>query len=1236
MLASRALIFIASSLLQAQSNGEGSCDDTTPQQKIIQWTVSNGGYFSSKQEFRRAIPGDPSSIFGIFAKEDIKKGELLTSVPWKCIIHSPFEVLDRGYTTDKNEYFDCTSTSFLIDEMKKGNTSFFEPYITYMLDQPRGKIPSDWSDAGKNLLEMVIGYDMLPPQDAVGLVDVWKKLCHVEGNDPLETQMMVEYYARCDDNILVPVYDLYNHANGYRKNGIYTTTWGIKQDFFAFRDIQKGEEINHSYSQNDNQDEDTQENYDTPQFLRDYGFVEPFPQRWSFDEGKVRFDLNVSDDVSQVTWRGEKPDFESVKFMQEQLWRLLDKVEPRLEAIEEIVENQEHEGNTVPPPSEVATIRQYFDALYNALEAAVDIFILENGDPSEHEHDIFPYSDIYTPVEGSRTPFNHESFRSYNLQINNPKWRHIEFDESEYQQIMWVGDPEKNDACFLLNEEPQTSSSFRAHYHDIAAHFPTRYFDSIRRVAILGGGDSLMLQEMMKYDTIEKVVHLELDQMVTRKSHKYFASQPLFHDDRVEWWFGNAARSLLMLPSDYFGSFDIVFVDLSESGFMSETVTHDLTVWDMMSQLVAPEGILVKNEIYHETTSELFDNTLLIYYEHVPIVKSWALSIGSNRKDLLQPNVTSMSKWKNIKTVWEGFKPTAENFDDHFKYAHDYSINDARDQGVCPESSDEGEDENESEDDEVNSWSAGILLIIEAEKTTETIELDTISIALKEIGLTPLSTISRSPGDDKGLGLIFLKEGVVTVRTWSEEKYCAFDVQLWSMFDKIESVKTSLSKIAGSHNDHVSSYRIITAGIQGTETQIDDNEKMGPTGKSSRQCDEPKDEDINIDDQVIESVIEGSLDMIQEKSGLVVVLCGNSNEPCLSNNVLKKKDSITTLSLWTCPSILSAESESSEEEEDEFAEKLSMFSCEMELLDKIRDAVSKDGKLLAFVLDSSAKVDVGILADRIWKSPRNKSLLLADQFTFIAPSTDQLEEELDEELLWRKNWLEWRRRELVDYEYLFRAEVKLQSSKGSLEVGLLSGQDPLFFSRLVNVTKTIEAQTGIRTRIMEIEGGIEEFSEYQEETWYTEDDFAADRKAGEAQFALQRPLAEQRLVQFVVKDGKVSTFVLKAIFDEIVLTHTEAEMQDFEDIGNGYVVGAVSTEGSIVLIWDGMKQIDVNVFGYSTDTSILWQKIKENALKYRLNLDMSSYDEFPRGVERVINLRKDLEVWRNLSEQKGR
>ena len=110
----------------------------------------------------------------------------------------------------------------------------------------------------------------------------------------------------------------------------------------------------------------------------------------------------------------------------------------------------------------------------------------------------------------------------------------------------------------------------------------------------------MLLHDALKYPDLELVVGLELDQWqwVVRKSFEYFHTQPQphFDDPRVEWWFGDATKSLLLLPKEYWNSFDLVLVDLSET-VMSLSVTDDLDVFDALALLLRPTGVLVKNEL---------------------------------------------------------------------------------------------------------------------------------------------------------------------------------------------------------------------------------------------------------------------------------------------------------------------------------------------------------------------------------------------------------------------------------------------------------------------------------------------------------------------------------------------------------------------------------------------------------------------------------------------------------------
>jgi spermidine synthase len=177
---------------------------------------------------------------------------------------------------------------------------------------------------------------------------------------------------------------------------------------------------------------------------------------------------------------------------------------------------------------------------------------------------------------------------------------------SHYQKLDFYKDPKNDNVCFDISSVIQMCGSYRPMYHEMVVHYTARFLDKIERVMFVGGGDSMLLHDILKYPSLELVVGLELDQVVTRKSFKHFGTQPHFDNEKVQWWFGDAAKSLLMLPEEYFGSFDMVLVDLSET-VMSFLVTDGLDIFQALSLLLKPKGILVKNELYLGAMSKIFD-----------------------------------------------------------------------------------------------------------------------------------------------------------------------------------------------------------------------------------------------------------------------------------------------------------------------------------------------------------------------------------------------------------------------------------------------------------------------------------------------------------------------------------------------------------------------------------------------------------------------------------------------------
>jgi hypothetical protein len=241
---------------------------------------------------------------------------------------------------------------------------------------------------------------------------------------------------------------------------------------------------------------------------------------------------------------------------------------------------------------------------------------------------------------------------------------------------------------------------------------------------------------------------------------------PSLTKKKSEWWFGDGAKSLLMLPKSYFGSFDLVVVDLSET-VMSFQVTDKLSIFQTLSLLLQPEGIMLKNgEYYMEKMSQHFDYTLQYFEYDVPFICDQGMVIGSNNINFFNHSM----KDHGVETlVYEPQEDILDSHDNPFYRFTEYRKNNAREQGQC--------DMDDSDIDVVGKQ-AGILMIVEAEnltttKMTTTTSEESLLSTLKKVGLTPLSTVSSSASETFSTIVIIMEEGYITARSWPDKSYCA-------------------------------------------------------------------------------------------------------------------------------------------------------------------------------------------------------------------------------------------------------------------------------------------------------------------------------------------------------------------------------------------------------------------------------------------------------------------------------
>jgi len=274
---------------------------------------------------------------------------------------------------------------------------------------------------------------------------------------------------------MIPVFDMMSHGNGRLLN---TRIVGSVHDeakpvtVLASRDIQTGEEIYTTY----NQCEDCENRrlwYGTPELLRDYGFVERYPQRWVFedaDDQDAIFDIDKvynadgspTDDL-KLTWvEGYQLATKNVPFFTEQLQRLQDLGETLFAAKDPNVPDHEWQCLSEFRGAYVTAIRMALE------EAGHDI------DQTCQDGSCVLTSSRYDPSFDQEKPEIWDRFRPITCkdfeEFGVSFWEETDVIESPYQKITYLENPTFTppDTCLMLDTVWQICTSYRPHYHEMS------------------------------------------------------------------------------------------------------------------------------------------------------------------------------------------------------------------------------------------------------------------------------------------------------------------------------------------------------------------------------------------------------------------------------------------------------------------------------------------------------------------------------------------------------------------------------------------------------------------------------------------------------------------------------------------------------------------------------------------------------------------------------------------------
>ena len=1235
------------------NSSDGSEEKGSFPVQLTKWLANvEGGFFNPKQEIRAV--GDSSDdggrvFHGIFAKEFIAKGDLLSQIPWEYIITD--EETDKNLSRNDFEeaVLKCGTARNLAREMKQVQTlgkyikdpnsaSKYGPYIQYLMNQPLGVIPSEWSAKGRVMLEDVLGgkRQTVPPNYAsTWLEEDWYEDCSGDTKDAVAAKAAMLVVSRGDDDLLVPVYDMYNHRNGKWYNTHMKVDREVNYQVTARKDIQPGEQIYNSYNMCDNCG-GRKDGYGTPEIFRDYGFVENFPQRWNFEEFEFMFDLSESEEDGsiEIIWaKRDKPtkeeDISSTK-------RLILKELKRLRKMRHLLwQSDWKDGKSSIPENEWNNLWKYHQTLINALSYAYNDIVEDESQKVPVGNDetctsTFCGADYFDTLEWEEDELKYNQQTCENKEIMRfPDYHMLEGLKTHYQELNFAfrlgTENVPEDICMDLEDTVQICSSYRPHYHEFSSHFAARFVDDIKRVVFVGGGDSMMLHEVLKYPSLEKVVGLELDQTVVRKSFKYFRTQAHFDDDRVEWWFGDATKSLLLLPEDYWGSFDLVIIDLSET-VMAFSVTEKLDVFAALALLLNQDGVMVKNEHYMETMSEAFDYTLQVYLDQNPKICSQCMIFGSNKADFFRRPLVD----HNVETL---LLPNVESLETGYEYFHDFRKNDALEQGKCDEDTEKKEDGNTTQ-----TKSAGLLHILDAEDVAITLDKESIEkiilSAAKEEGFTPISAdddkkyatvqyiADRSDDIKSSLFTVVFKEGYVSVRYWPKSKYCAVDVGVWGSYQKGDELRKRIGEELKAKT--ASYFRVVVGGMYGSSTWQEDKDLIGPQIVQNRNCEESNVKDVEFTDKLAKKVVlDEAINLVGSRETIAAVICGVENvDKCPSLDVLEQHATISkVIPIWTCPEL----SKMDDDDPDKF---MKMNNCEEKILSDLMEVVSTgDGGIGMVVIDGSTSNIMGQIFHSILTVISYREMLFSSESHFIlALSNKPLSD------TWQRNLLERYRKELY-WDPAKRVEININVGGAAMELGIVSNNDFTDFANFKELEQKLSERLPTRkgvassAEVISITGALFPFMHDYNPHEYVQSDYPV--APGDKQWSEQQSLGRKIVVQYELNKDKGHNRMpdlvgLVRLIDSTVTGYGLYEFEVYTDIGDGVLIVTDFKLGTLIVLWDGREHVDLNIFLYDDseyDAKDFMSGFTRLAGK---KLKMTLRDDFPRGIGRVMNFREDM------------
>ncbi|MEM0500850.1 MAG: polyamine aminopropyltransferase [Ignisphaera sp.] len=236
--------------------------------------------------------------------------------------------------------------------------------------------------------------------------------------------------------------------------------------------------------------------------------------------------------------------------------------------------------------------------------------------------------------------------------------------KSNYQEII-IADLEDFGRCLILDGYIQSSEADEFIYHEFLVHPAMIVHPSPRKVLIIGGGEGAALREVLKHNTVEEAVMVDIDKDVVELSKEYL---PMMHRNV----FSNPKANVLITDGKKYidetdKKFDIVILDLTDP--YSSPIARDLYTaqfYRKVHSILTDDGVMVTQAgssfFFREVYNEVRD-AVKVVFPYILEYQVWIPSFGYacnfiigskkyNPMDLTPNKVDETLIKRNVKTVF--------------------------------------------------------------------------------------------------------------------------------------------------------------------------------------------------------------------------------------------------------------------------------------------------------------------------------------------------------------------------------------------------------------------------------------------------------------------------------------------------------------------------------------------------------------------------------------------------------